>query len=84
MIRKVILKLYGRLWTKDICFFDYKNIDWNEVHQRYRSRIAQNMTDEELFGVLADMLEELQDGHVNLSSSFDMARYWKWFEDYPV
>ena len=78
---------FEALWSimdERYCFFDYKNIDWNEVHQRYRSRIAQNMTDEELFGVLADMLAELQDGHVNLSSSFDMARYWKWFEDYPV
>ena len=61
---------FEALWSimdERYCFFDYKNIDWNEVHQRYRSRIAQNMTDEELFGVLADMLAELQDGHVNLS-----------------
>ncbi len=78
---------FEALWSimdERYCFFDYKNIDWNDVHRRFRPRITQNMTDEELFGVLADMLAELQDGHVNLSSSFDMARYWKWFEDYPV
>lgn len=78
---------FEALWTimdEKYCFFDYKDIDWDEVYQRYRSRIAKNMTDEELFGVLADMLAELKDGHVNLTSSFDMARYWKWFEEYPI
>ena len=38
---------FEALWSimdERYCFFDYKNIDWNEVHQRYRSRIAQNMT----------------------------------------
>ena len=29
------------------------------------------------------MLSELKDGHVNIFSSFDMARYWSWHEDYP-
>ena len=29
------------------------------------------------------MLSELRDGHVNLSTSFDYGRYWRWREDYP-
>jgi C-terminal processing protease CtpA/Prc len=29
------------------------------------------------------MLSELKDGHVNIFSSFDMARNWSWHEDYP-
>jgi len=30
------------------------------------------------------MLAELKDGHVNLSASHDMTRYWQWQDDYPA
>jgi C-terminal processing protease CtpA/Prc len=29
------------------------------------------------------MLSELKDGHVNISTSLDLGRYWSWKEDYP-
>ena len=52
------------------CFLDYKNkeygLDWDEVYRRYSNRLTNNMTNKELFQVLAEMLEELRDGHVNL------------------
>ena len=41
------------------------------------------MTETQLFEVLCDMLAELRDGHVNLSSSYDYGRYWTWQEAYP-
>ena len=70
------------------CFFDYKQkeygLDWNEVYNKYRVRVSDNMTTVQLFEVLCDMLAELRDGHVNLSSSMDYGRYWKWQEDYPT
>ena len=70
------------------CFFDYKQkeygLDWDEVHNKYRVRVNDNMTTVQLFEVLCDMLAELRDGHVNLSSSIDYGRYWKWQEDYPT
>jgi hypothetical protein len=65
------------------CFFNYKNIDWDEIHTRYSERISENMSNEALFTVLGEMLAEVQDGHVNLVANHDVARYWKWFEDYP-
>lgn len=70
------------------CFFDYKNkeygLDWNNVYTKYRVRIDDRMTSDQLFEVMADMLAELRDGHVNLSRAADFARYWKWHEDYPA
>ncbi|MCD8288175.1 MAG: peptidase S41, partial [Porphyromonadaceae bacterium] len=54
------------------------------IYTTYRARLANDMDNKELFSVLAEMLAELKDGHVNLSTSFDVARYWAWFEDYPV
>ena len=69
------------------CFLDYKaeeyGLDWDEVHERYRKDIVSTMTEKDLFYVLGNMLEELKDGHVNLYSGFDVARYWSWYEDYP-
>jgi C-terminal processing protease CtpA/Prc len=41
------------------------------------------MNQESLFLLMNEMLQTLKDGHVNLSTPFDIGRYWKWFEDYP-
>ncbi len=78
---------FEALWTiidRQYCFLDYKNIDWDEVYTRYQKRVSPTMTDYGLFEVLAEMLAELQDGHVNLYSAWDVARYWNWFEGYPA
>ena len=72
-----------KIMDEHYCFFQYKEIDWNQVYTKYSQRIDNSMNDESLFLVLNDMLQELQDGHVNLSTPFDIGRYWKWFEDYP-
>lgn len=65
------------------CFFDYKQIDWNDIHDKYQALITPGMGNEALFEVLGNMLAELKDGHVNLYSSSDIARYWNWYLDYP-
>ena len=78
---------FEALWSlidERYCFFEYKNIDWDDIYWKYKPRINNTMTDEELFNVLADMLAELKDGHVNLTSPFNMARYWDWYESHPT
>lgn len=81
---------FEALWKiidEHYCFFDYKNseygLDWNSVYDKYKVRIDESMTSDQLFEVLSEMLAELRDGHVNLSSSSDIARYWSWKENYP-
>ena len=81
---------FEALWhivDEHYCFFDYKQheygLDWNQVYDKYRVRISDKMTESQLFEVLTDMLAELRDGHVNLSSSMDYGRYWAWHEGYP-
>ena len=77
---------FDALWTildEHYCFFACKDIDWQEVHARYRSRISKDITSHELFDLCSEMLKELQDGHVNLVSSYDVSRYWIW-DKYPV
>ena len=65
------------------CFFDEKDVDWDDVYERYSVRIDKNTQSDDLFKILGEMICELRDGHVNLYSSNDIIRYWKWFEDYP-
>lgn len=65
------------------CFFDAKDIDWNEVTARYREELKPQMTVTDFFDVCARMLDELEDGHVNLSSNFNTSYYKKWWTDYP-
>jgi hypothetical protein len=72
-----------KIMDEHYCFFEYKEVDWDKIHSEYSRRIADNMSNEALFDLLNEMLQELKDGHVNLSTPFDVGRYWKWFEDYP-
>lgn len=65
-------------------FFAFKNIDWDDAYRRYRPQVTDDMSEEELFELMADMLFELRDGHVNLTSDFDVSRNWDWFQDYPA
>lgn len=76
-----------RMVDERYCFFDYKNeqygLDWDAIHEKYSRQIADDMTETQLFEVLGNMLAELRDGHVNMYSSWDVARNWSWHEDYP-
>ncbi len=77
---------FEALWSimdQNYCFFDYKDVDWNEVHDRYRRLVSNKMTNRELFDLCGEMLKELKDGHTNLIASHDVSRYWIW-EHYPV
>ena len=76
---------FDALWTimdEHYAFFEYKNVDWQEVGIRYRNKLSPGMTSQELFELCGDMLKELRDGHTNLIASHDVSRYWIW-EQYP-
>lgn len=82
---------FEALWKiidEHYCFFDYKSqeygLDWNVVRAHYAKRIDTSMSSDQLFEVCAEMLAELRDGHVNLSTTGDYARYWKWKDNYPA
>ena len=77
---------FDALWTivdEHYCFFEEKDIDWKEVRAKYRQRLSDDMTSQEFFNVCAEMLNELRDGHVNLSSPFNTSYYHQWWSQYP-
>jgi hypothetical protein len=72
-----------KIMDEHYCFFNYKQVDWNDIYRKYNVLLTDTMNQYELFGLLGNMLAELKDGHTNLISSFDVARYWSWYEEYP-
>lgn len=76
-----------RVIDEKYCYHDYKartiGLDWAAAREKYMARLHPAMSGAQLFEVMSQMLAELRDGHVNLSYSADMSRYWNWHEDYP-
>ena len=72
-----------KIMDENYCFFSYKEVDWDAVHQRYAALITDTMNQYALFDTLGNMLRELKDGHTNLYSYFNTSRYWDWYLDYP-
>ncbi|MDE5687242.1 MAG: S41 family peptidase [Paramuribaculum sp.] len=77
---------FDLLWKtvdEHYCFFEEKGVDWEAVGQKYRAQITPGTGQRALFRIMSDMLDELRDGHVNLSSPFETSYYRKWWSDYP-
>lgn len=65
-------------------FFELKEIDWEHIRRTYRPLVKESMSQQEFFDLMAAMLYELKDGHVNLTSAFDRSRNWDWYLGYPA
>ncbi len=64
-------------------FFEFKQVDWDQLGDRYRNNLDANSTDQELFATLDSLLYQLRDGHVNLVSPFNLSRNWNWYLSSP-
>jgi len=65
------IRLFEEFWKtydRNYALFDVKHIDWNALYRVYRPRITSHTSDEELFTVMSDMLGNLNDNHIRLTS----------------
>lgn len=46
--------------------FSLRNVDWDAAYDAYRPLVSDDMSDDEFFNVLTEMLSETDDGHVHL------------------
>ncbi|HRF46888.1 MAG TPA: S41 family peptidase [Anaerolineales bacterium] len=51
-------------------YFKAKDIDWDGLRSRYRPRVAAATDDDAFFALLAEMLDELGDGHTGVVSPY--------------
>jgi C-terminal processing protease CtpA/Prc len=57
------------LWNdldKSYSLFEAKNKDWDNLYSIYRPQVTRNTTDEELWTIMSNLLEQLDDSHVTL------------------
>lgn len=77
---------FDALWTavdEHYCFFAEKDIDWQEIYNIYRPMVNDELSRTQLFELCSAMLNELKDGHTNLSSGFETSYYRDWWTEYP-
>lgn len=78
---------FDALWEildERYCYFSYKNIDWIGVYNDFLPRINQVKDVFQLFDIMSEMIDTLQDGHVNLYAPFDISSCTGWFDSYPA
>jgi hypothetical protein len=52
-------------------FFKLRNVDWKKQYVTYRPKVTGETIDDELFDILCQMLDPLNDGHVKLIAKAD-------------
>lgn len=72
-----------RMIDQRYCFLEDKGIDWDSIGEAYRSYADLCQNQQQLFDLCSDMLDNLRDGHVNLSSPWAASYYRAWWSDYP-
>lgn len=77
-----------RIIDEKYCFLDEKGIDWDSVHAVYQPQFAAMEVSSwdsnyVYFSRMAEVINLLQDGHINLYSYFDVSSCRSWYEGYP-
>jgi carboxyl-terminal processing protease len=60
-------------------FFELRNVDWNKQREVYSPRLSDTTSDHALFDILCEMLDPLDDGHVELKGKIGRARRVRFF-----
>jgi len=64
-------------------FFELRNVDWKRQYDIYRPRISPASDDDELFDIFCQMLDPLNDGHVELKAKVGPRRKKRYFNPEP-
>jgi hypothetical protein len=77
---------FNELWqaiNDRYTFFDYKQVNWDSIKAVYQSQVNDDMTEQQLFDVLAKVIGSLRDGHTSLYAPIDTFRYL-FYSGYPM
>lgn len=79
---------FEALWQtldQHYCFFSEKGVDWDAQYRRFKPMADTCHSQYFLLDSIMDpMLDMLKDGHTNVYTSFNTARYWEWYENYDI
>jgi hypothetical protein len=65
-------------------FFELRNVDWKKQYDTYRPKVTRLTTDDELFDMFCEMLDPLDDGHVELKGRTGPDRKKRYFNAEPM
>jgi hypothetical protein len=68
--------LFWRTYLEHYPFFSLRGVDWAEVHRKYRPRITDRTSPEELFGIFQEMIAPLHDAHTFLGGGSLKKDFW--------
>jgi len=71
---------FETLWhtfNEQYCYFQKRNINWEEKYKHYKAQINQQTTDLELFVLCEEMLESIGDGHVGFELPNELEDVYK-------
>jgi C-terminal processing protease CtpA/Prc len=60
-------------------FFELRNVDWEKQYETYRPRVNNATNDNELFDIFCQMLDPLNDGHVEIKARTNGTCRWRYF-----
>ncbi len=65
-------------------FFELRNVDWKKQYDAYRPKVTSETSDDELFDIFCQMLDPLDDGHVELIAKASGDRKKRFFTPEPT
>ena len=73
-----------RIIDERYCFLDRHGVDWDSVCRANEPFVGPSISSYNLFLIMSRMLDNLRDGHVNLSSPYGASYYRDWWAAYPA
>src|SRR5436190_10391030 len=60
-------------------FFELRKVDWKNQYARFRPRVTAKTSDARLFDIFCEMLDRLDDGHVEIEAPIEGGRKRRYF-----
>jgi prepilin-type processing-associated H-X9-DG protein len=69
-------EIFWRTYLENYPFFSLRGVNWAEVRRKYRPRITDRTSPEELFGIFQEMIEPLYDAHTFVEAGSLKKGFW--------
>lgn len=68
---RIVFDHFWHTFNDYYAFFTERQVDWEAQRAIYRPQVSDDLTDQQLFGLLSQMIDSLDDGHVSLVANTD-------------
>jgi carboxyl-terminal processing protease len=65
---EAIFESFWKTFDEEYAVFEERGVDWDDQYTAFRPSVTASTSDDELFALLAQMIEPLDDGHVSLTA----------------